>query len=101
MASGYRTFSVTLTVGLCSATASATSYEQYTSTKVTVVPGAAVKLQVLVPGETAVPGSSNGKTGSPLTDGRNTFIVTINACDSKWNVNSADASNIDITQRIV
>ncbi|MDO8735439.1 MAG: hypothetical protein Q7K21_09835, partial [Elusimicrobiota bacterium] len=103
LASGYRTFSVTpYTVGLCSATAwvAAGGYNQYTSTKATVVAGDATQLQVLVPGETARPGdtANNGKTGSPAPQTAGTgFKVTINACDDKWNVNSADTSNIEIT----
>ena len=44
------------------------------------------RLQVLLPGETAAPGTSSGKTGTP---GAQTvgvpFTITVRACDSNWN----------------
>ena len=48
------------------------------------------QLQVLLPGETAAPGTPTGKTGTPtalsLTSGPNPGIenVTVNACDANW-----------------
>lgn len=44
------------------------------------------RLQVLVPGETAAPGTTTGKSGtpSPQTVGTS-FTVTVRACDSGWN----------------
>lgn len=54
---------------------------------VNVGPGAFVKLQLLVPGETAAPGSVTGKTGTPLTQvGTTPFDVTVNAVDANWNL---------------
>jgi hypothetical protein len=43
------------------------------------------QLQVLLPGESAAPGTSSGKTGtpSPQTAGI-PFLVTVNACDASW-----------------
>jgi len=43
-------------------------------------------LQVLLPGETAVPGAPNGKTGTPnsLQAGAN-LAITVNATDNQWN----------------
>jgi hypothetical protein len=44
------------------------------------------KLQVLMPGETADPGSVTGKTGTPDQQvGGNPFNVTVNAVDANWN----------------
>ncbi|MFM2295302.1 MAG: hypothetical protein RLZZ350_1715 [Verrucomicrobiota bacterium] len=45
------------------------------------------KLQVLLPGETAAPGTASGKTGSPNTQFVvGSFTVTVNAVDTNWNV---------------
>jgi hypothetical protein len=45
------------------------------------------RLQVLLPGETAAPGTTSGKTGtpSPQTAGI-PFTVRVNACDASWNL---------------
>jgi len=53
----------------------------------TAIAGSLSRLQVLVPGETAAPGMSSGKTGtpSPQTAGI-PFSVTVNACDDSWTV---------------
>jgi len=43
------------------------------------------KLQVLMPGETAAPGTPSGKTGTPIQQTANTsFFVTVNAVDANW-----------------
>ena len=61
-----------------------------TSDSIAVGPGAFAKLLVLVPGETRVPGSLTGKTGSPSPQSANTpFTVTVNAVDAYWNLVSA------------
>ena len=67
-----------------------------TSPSITVNPGAFVKLQVLVPGETTDPGSSTGKTGSPSNQtAGSAFSVTVNAVDTYWNlVSSTNTVNI-------
>jgi hypothetical protein len=46
-----------------------------------------VKLQVLLPGETAAPNTPTGKTGTPDTQiGGVPFNITVNAVDQYWNV---------------
>lgn len=55
-----------------------------------------VKLQVLLPGETAAPNTASGKTGTPdpQTAGA-AFNVTVNAVDALWNrVKSTDTIKI-------
>src|SRR5439155_98456 len=62
-----------------------------TSTAITVNVGAFAKLQILAPGETSVPGSSTGKTGTPTAQTAGTpFNVTVNAVDANWNVVSTN-----------
>src|SRR6185503_14177411 len=42
---------------------------------------------VLLPGETAAPGTPTGKTGSPTPQVAGTaFTITVNAVDANWNV---------------
>jgi hypothetical protein len=44
------------------------------------------QLQVLMPGETAAPGTGSGKTGAPVAQTAGVpFLVTVNACDASWN----------------
>jgi hypothetical protein len=68
------------------------------SSSLTVGPGAFTKLQVLAPGETAVPGNGTGKTGAPSNQSVGTpFNVTVNAVDANWNlVTTAPADNIHV-----
>src|SRR5204862_1198779 len=56
----------------------------------TVTVGAFVKLQLLVPGETAAPGTATGKTGTATarTSGL-AFNATVNAVDANWNLVSS------------
>ncbi len=63
-----------------------------TFSSVLVQPGAFAKLQLLVPGETAAPGTPSGQTGSSLgADSNYAFTVTVNAVDQYWNpVTSGD-----------
>src|SRR5213076_709914 len=64
----------------------------------TVTAGAFVKLQVLVPGETAAPGSATGKSGTPTTQVSGTaFNVTANAVDANWNLISSSTHTVGIT----
>ena len=51
------------------------------------------KLQLLVPGETAAPGTTSGKTGTPATQVAGVpFTVTVDAVDDNWNpVSSTNA----------
>ena len=47
----------------------------------------ATKLQVLMPGETAAPGTPTGKTGAPTSQAAGAAVaVTVNAVDDNWNV---------------
>src|SRR6185503_10622902 len=56
----------------------------------TVSAGAFVKLQLLVPGETAAPGTATGKTGTPTARGAGTaFNVTVRSVDANWNLVSS------------
>ena len=49
------------------------------------VAGPFARLQVLLPGETAAPGTSSGKTGTPNAQTAGIpFHVTVNACDASW-----------------
>jgi hypothetical protein len=50
------------------------------------------KLQVLMPGETNAPGTTTGKTGTPIAQTVGVqFHVTVNAVDNSWHiVNSSD-----------
>ncbi len=60
--------------------------------------GTFVKLQILLPGETAAPGTASGKTGTPTaqTSG-SSFTVTVNAVDANWNVVTSAADTVRIT----
>src|SRR5262249_30285952 len=63
----------------------------YTSPSITVKAGTLAKLQVLTPGETAAPGSSSGKTGTPMAQTAGTaFTVTVNSVDANWNLISTN-----------
>jgi hypothetical protein len=54
---------------------------------VTFTVGPAVKLQVLLPGETAAPGTALGYTGAPVAESIGVaFGVTVNAVDAYWNI---------------
>jgi hypothetical protein len=53
--------------------------------------------QVLLPGETAAPGTFTGKTGTPLAQTAGVpFNVTIRACDSGWNTVTGVSDAIQI-----
>ena len=94
LVAGTRTFSVTLkTAGTRTITATDitdSTKTANTSALVTVNAGAFAKLQVLVPGETAAPGTVSGKTGTPSTQGVGAaFNVIVNAVDANWNLVSS------------
>src|SRR5439155_10735410 len=86
LTAGTQTFSVTLNTG-GTATITATDNTDGgisvdTSPSITVNAGAFVKMQLLVPGETAAPGTATGKTGSPTNQIAGTALtVTVNAVD--------------------
>lgn len=69
-----------------------------TTPLVTTDPGTFTKLQLLVPGETADPGSATGKTGTPDAQSQGVpFNVTVNAVDANWNLINTETSTIAIT----
>src|SRR5207237_318305 len=94
LVAGTQTFSVTLkTAGSRTVTASDLtdgSKTSNTSPSVTVTAGAFVKVQLLVPGETAAPGTATGKTGTPTVQAAGTaYNVTVNSADANWNLVSS------------
>src|SRR6185436_2373388 len=69
-----------------------------TSPAITATAGAFAKLQILLPGETAAPGTATGKTGTPTVQTANTpFNVTVNAVDANWNAISTVTDTVRIT----
>src|SRR5439155_1488248 len=72
-----------------------------TSANVTVNAGAATKLQILLPGEVAAPGTATGKTAAtPTAQTAGAAIangVVVNAVDANWNVVSTATTNVTIT----
>jgi hypothetical protein len=68
-----------------------------TSDPFLVHPGGFARLQVLAPGETAVPGTTSGKSGTPATQAAaHAFPVSVYATDTWWNpVGSSD--NVRLT----
>ncbi len=70
----------------------------YSQTVPSVVRGTFAKLQILLPGETAAPGTAIGKTGSPNAQVAGTpFTVTVNAVDGAWNIVSDVADEVELT----
>lgn len=58
----------------------------------------ATKLQVLLPGETAAPGTASGKTGTPTPQSAGVNVtVTVNAVDANWNIVPYVTDNVTIT----
>src|SRR5262249_44484662 len=69
-----------------------------TSSSIAVSAGAFTKLQLLVPGETASPGSATGKTGTPSAQPAGTsFNVPVTAVDANWNLVNTGADTVAIT----
>src|SRR5207249_2820614 len=69
-----------------------------TSASITLNPGTFAKLQLLVPGETAAPGTASGKTGTPTAQTAGTaFNVTVNAVDANWNLINNGTDTVAIT----
>src|SRR5438105_1749934 len=91
LVAGTQTFSVTLNTGGAQ-TVTATDATDKTKTAntsqgVIVNAGAFTKLQLLLSGETAAPGTASRKTGthSAWTAGGN-LLAWVNAVDANWNV---------------
>src|SRR5207244_11099806 len=62
-----------------------------TSSSFIISAGSFAKLQLLVPGETAAPGTGSGKTGAPSIQSSNVvFAVTVNGVDANWNVSNTN-----------
>jgi hypothetical protein len=102
MTNGLKTFTVTLkTSGSATVTASDVTHAgiaSNTSSPVPLAAGAFAKLQILAPGETAAPGTSSGKTGTPTAQTAGVaFSATVNAVDTNWNVVATVADNVGIT----
>ncbi len=56
------------------------------------------KLQLLMPGETAAPGTASGKTGTPDPQQAGIpFTVTVNAVDANWRLAATADDIVDIT----
>jgi hypothetical protein len=90
LAGGTITLDVTpLTAGSSTFTAkdiTDTSKSSSTSSAIAVAAGPFAQLQVLLPGETAAPGTATGKTGSPIQAMTGQpFSVAVNAVDANWN----------------
>lgn len=80
--------------GTFTITATETGTNSGVSNSFLVVP----KLQILVPGEIANPGSPTGKLGTPLTQTQGVaFSVTVNAVDEFWNLVATATDTVTIT----
>jgi hypothetical protein len=102
LASGTRNFTVTFkTAGSWTVTANnVTDATKTASTTpaITANAGPFSKLQILVPGEAAAPGTATGKTGTPVTQVASApFSVTVNAVDANWNLVNNVSDTVGIT----
>src|SRR5207249_1820385 len=69
-----------------------------TTPLITVNAGAFTKLQLLVPGETAMPGTISGKAGTSSAQAAGTpFNVTVNAVDVNWNLVNTIADTVGLS----
>src|SRR5262249_38457978 len=69
-----------------------------TSANIVVSPAAFTQLQLLVPGETAAPGTAAGKTGTPSAQIMGIgFGVTVNAVDAYWNLVNTVSDTVNLT----
>jgi hypothetical protein len=58
----------------------------------------ASQLQVLMPGETAAPGTTTGKTGAPTAQQAGvSFDITVNAVDDTWHLINTVTDTVTIT----
>ena len=59
--------------------------------------GPYTRLQVLLPGETAAPGTGSGKTGTPVKQVTGVpFAVTVRACDNTWTTVTTISNSVSI-----
>jgi Bacterial Ig-like domain/Lamin Tail Domain len=93
----FTTATVAGTVHTVTATDGAESSIFGTSDDITTVPGPFAKLQLLVPGETAAPGTTSGKTGTPIAHtAGSAFNVTVRGVDAHWNKVSTVADTVHL-----
>src|SRR5206468_140554 len=79
-------------------TATASGMTNAVSASFGVSAGFFSKLQLLVPGETAAPGTASGKTGTPNPQAAGTpFNVTVNAVDANWNLVNTIADTVGLS----
>lgn len=101
LTAGTGTFSVTFKTAdpaTVTATDQSSALTANTSGWVTVNAGTATKLQVLLPGETAAPGTASGKSGTPTAQTAGTGLtVTVNAVDANWNKVTSQTQTVAIT----
>src|SRR5439155_11687122 len=102
LSGGTKAFSVTLkTAGSATVTGSDTTHTGIASGTSTAIPVNAAgftKLQILAPGETAAPGTSTGKTGTPPAQTAITRVTgRVKAVDAKWNFVSTVGDTVDFT----
>jgi len=75
-----------LAIALASALSPATAHAQY------------AQLQVLLPGETAAPGTGSGKLGAPDAQTAGIpFDIVVRACDAGWNTVSTVTNQVTLT----
>lgn len=56
------------------------------------------KLQVLLPGEAAAPGTGTGKTGVPIAQTVGVpFYVQVRACDASWNTVTSNTNTVQLS----
>lgn len=56
------------------------------------------RLQVLLPGESAAPGSITGKSGTPYAQTVGIpFTITVRACDGSWNTVTSTTNIVEVT----
>ena len=83
------------------ATDAAAALTTSTSANVTVNAGAVTKLQILLPGEVAAPGTATGKTAAtPTAQTAGAAIasgIVVNAVDANWNLVTNATPNVTIT----
>src|SRR5207249_3132914 len=83
------------------ATDAAAALTASASANVTVNAGAVTKLQILMPGEVAAPGTATGKTAAtPTAQTAGTAItnaIVVNAVDANWNIVTTATPNVTIT----
>src|ERR1043166_4686784 len=101
LVNGSRSFSLTFrTVGDQTVTVSDVNTPSLLPDPSPVIPinaAALPKLQILLPGETAAPGSATGKTGSPAAQTAGTPIasgIIVRAVDANWNLVAGATPNI-------